>query len=88
MPLISCPTCTHEISDQALACPKCGHPMKEQAVSGVPLQQEVVRKGGRYELIGTLVVVSGMIIGMAWSGAFGAVLFITGLCVFIYGRFY
>lgn len=27
MPLISCPSCAHQISDQAVACPQCGHPM-------------------------------------------------------------
>lgn len=27
MPLISCPTCWSQISDQAVACPRCGHPL-------------------------------------------------------------
>lgn len=26
MPLIDCPVCGHEISDEAEACPQCGHP--------------------------------------------------------------
>lgn len=28
MPLITCPDCTSEISDQARSCPKCGYPFE------------------------------------------------------------
>jgi len=28
MPLISCPECRQQVSDQAAACPKCGYPMR------------------------------------------------------------
>ncbi len=62
--------------------------MKEQVSAPPPAAQEVVRKGGQYELIGTLMVVAGVVIGMAASGSFGAVLFVVGLCIFIYGRFF
>ena len=27
MPLIKCPACQHDISDQAQSCPNCGHPL-------------------------------------------------------------
>jgi len=27
--LITCPECTHEVSDRAAACPKCGYPIAE-----------------------------------------------------------
>jgi hypothetical protein len=30
MPLITCPECSHEISDQAEACPHCGFPVAKQ----------------------------------------------------------
>lgn len=30
MPLIKCPACQHDISDQAQACPNCGHPLAKQ----------------------------------------------------------
>jgi len=28
MPLITCPTCGHNVSDQAASCPQCGHPIR------------------------------------------------------------
>ena len=28
MALISCPECSHEVSDQATACPNCGFPLR------------------------------------------------------------
>ena len=28
MPLVPCPSCGNEVSDQAAACPQCGHPLK------------------------------------------------------------
>ena len=31
MPLIKCPACQHDISDQAQACPNCGHPLTKPA---------------------------------------------------------
>ncbi len=34
MPLIKCPDCSTEVSDQAPACPKCGRPMSR----GMPPQ--------------------------------------------------
>ena len=32
MPLISCPECQHQVSDNALTCPGCGHPLKTHAL--------------------------------------------------------
>jgi len=29
VPLIKCPVCGKEISDEAIACPGCGHPVRE-----------------------------------------------------------
>lgn len=31
MPLIPCPECRREVSDQAIACPQCGHPLSQAA---------------------------------------------------------
>ncbi len=31
MPLITCPDCRQEVSDQAVACPKCGYPVRSSA---------------------------------------------------------
>ena len=31
MALMKCPTCSKEVSEQAVACPNCGHPLKTPA---------------------------------------------------------
>lgn len=40
MPLIQCPDCSREVSDQAPACPSCGRPI---AVQRVELNSEPIR---------------------------------------------
>lgn len=30
MPLITCPDCNHQVSDQAPACPSCGRPISQK----------------------------------------------------------
>lgn len=40
MPLIQCPDCSREVSDQAPACPGCGRPISVQRVA---LESEPVR---------------------------------------------
>lgn len=39
MPLISCPDCGKEVSDQARACPNCARPI----VTFTPIQREVAK---------------------------------------------
>ena len=93
MPLISCPDCGKQISDTAPSCIGCGKVMSQSAAvhSGV-----VARKGGKYELIGTLIILTSMLgctTGMVttsnsgWLG-FGAIGFIVGIVIFLYGRFF
>ena len=36
MALISCPECSHEVSDQAAACPNCGFPLRAKAPAATP----------------------------------------------------
>ena len=36
MALISCPECSHEVSDQAVACPHCGYPLREKPAAPSP----------------------------------------------------
>ncbi len=44
MPLISCPDCGKEISDQAVICIGCGRPMKPAAT---PSEESLLRQNGR-----------------------------------------
>lgn len=38
MALIPCPSCDHQVSDQATACPKCAHPLiQAQRFQGPPV---------------------------------------------------
>ena len=98
MALISCPECGKEISDKAPSCPSCGVPIAAQvalATEGAqPAPQQVVtvnakRSGGTWEGIGFLLIVIGMIIGMA-SGDdnhIGGFMGLVGFVLFIIGRF-
>jgi hypothetical protein len=36
MPLIKCPECSAEISDQATSCPKCGYPLRPSGLQATP----------------------------------------------------
>lgn len=94
MGLIKCPDCQKEISDTASTCIGCGRlianaePIKETAV--------VERKGGKFELVGTLIILASMagcsvgLVSSSGGGWFisGVIGFLIGLCVFIYGRFF
>lgn len=46
MPLITCPTCGKEISDEAVSCPGCGHPMKKEAIQATSKQTAPKKKKG------------------------------------------
>ena len=45
MPLIKCPECDHDASDQALACPHCGFPIKPEN-EGEPKPTKAPKKRG------------------------------------------
>ncbi len=36
MPMILCPACSHQVSDQATSCPNCGHPLTPYATGSQP----------------------------------------------------
>ena len=94
MALRQCPDCGKQISDTAPTCISCGLVMARSTVN-----QDIVveRKGGKYELFGTLMILASMggcAVGMAttdassgWFG-FGVIGFLIGIVVFIYGRFF
>lgn len=97
MPLIKCPDCGKEISDTAPACIGCGRVMASPpSVKTAAETKTIERKGGKYELIGTLLILGSMLgcmggiatdAGSGWIGT-GIVGFAVGCVVFLYGRFF
>lgn len=82
MALTSCPECGTEVSDQAKQCPKCAYPFRED-----PSSITVTRGGAKWEGAGFVLMVAGLIIGMAGSGPLGGALFGAGFLIFLVGRF-
>ncbi len=88
MAMIKCSDCGKDISDKAATCPGCGAPINE-----VPLKiqkdhpQMVKRSGGTWEGIGFLLIVGGMISGIAGSTEIGSLVMVGGFLVFLVGRF-
>ncbi len=93
MPLIQCPDCSQQVSDQAPACLRCGRPLAH----GPALLQDtpVVRTVGagvRYKVIGALLTIAGMVAGMFIGAAFdhvlgvGLLFMLPGVALFLYGR--
>lgn len=83
MALIECGECGREVSDKAASCPGCGSPMATQRVS-----TGKGTSGGTLEAVGFLLIVGGMVAGMAGAGGPPAMAaFIVGCVVFLMGRF-
>lgn len=90
MALISCTECGKEVSDKAASCPSCGAPISDaSAVSLNPQSHaKVTRTGAKWEGIGFILIIVGMIMAaMASQGGFGGLLIAVGFVVFIIGRF-
>ena len=88
MALIKCSECGKEVSDKATACPNCGAPpssgQARQRRDNPPVR--VVRAGWRWEAIGALLVIGGLIAGVA-GASFGWLVLAVGFVIFIFGRF-
>ncbi len=91
MALISCPECSKEISDKATSCPNCGAPISNNNTNEKPINESktVTRSGGVWEGIGFLLIVGGMIYGMATGpdNHIGGTVAFVGIIIFIIGRF-
>ncbi len=87
MALINCSECGKDVSDKAAACPNCGAPLGSahtgQRRDNVPVR--VVRAGWRWEAIGAVLVIGGLIAGIAGAGS-GWLVLIVGFVIFIIGR--
>jgi len=86
--LISCSECGKEVSDKAASCPNCGAPIA--GVSSVSLNPQshakVTRTGAKWEGIGFILIVIGLIMAIAGQRV-GGLLMVAGFVVFIIGRF-
>jgi uncharacterized membrane protein YvbJ len=89
MALISCSECGKQVSDKAASCPNCGAPIS--AVSPVSLNPQshtyVTRTGAKWEGIGFVLIVIGLVMAIASQSVFGGLLMLGGFMVFIVGRF-
>jgi uncharacterized membrane protein YvbJ len=86
--LISCSECGKEVSEKAATCPNCGAPIA--GVSPISLNPQshakVTRTGAKWEGIGFILIVVGLIMAIAGKG-FGGFSMAVGFFVFIIGRF-
>jgi predicted amidophosphoribosyltransferase len=86
MALTKCPDCGKELSDKAANCPKCNRPMS--LLAGTPFQ--VQRKGGKFELVGAVLICLSIVGCVAHTGGSSAGYWILsgiGFVVFLAGRF-
>jgi hypothetical protein len=88
MALIKCSECGKEVSDKATACPNCGAPpasegRTRQHRDNTPVR--VVRADWRWEAIGALLVIGGLIAGIAGASS-GWLVLIVGFVIFIISR--
>ena len=86
MALVNCSECSREVSDSAASCPGCGHPLHASHVRSNDKPIKVVRTGGKWEGIGFLLIVAGIIMGIAGQAGAG-IAFGVGFVVFLIGRF-
>lgn len=58
MPLVTCPDCQNQVSDQATSCPHCGRPLSPQPAPMVPLAHPTQPKKTSRATWGCLVLVA------------------------------
>ncbi|MDA3800189.1 MAG: zinc-ribbon domain-containing protein [Kiritimatiellae bacterium] len=89
MALISCTECGKKISEKAVSCPNCGAPMSGNSSVSLNPQSHtnVTRTGAKWEGIGFVLIVVGIIMAMASQFGIGCLLIAVGFIVFIIGRF-
>ena len=89
MALVKCSECGKDVSDKAAACPGCGAPLLTAAGTPVTVNKtvRVVRAGQRWEVIGAVLVIGGLIAAIAGAGGLAWLVLIIGFVVFVIGRF-
>lgn len=86
MALISCPSCNHQVSTEALACPSCGHQFK--ALKTNSALNAIDYTGIGMGFLSIVLFLIGAMQGSKGSEMMGAafVIFIVGLLVCAVGR--
>lgn len=100
MALISCAECGKEVSDKASSCPNCGAPISDNnsVVLNSETSAKTTRAGTKYELIGFILMLVGMLALLITFGTNNRrienavnismiIMFATGFFVALYGRF-
>lgn len=89
MALTNCPECGKEVSDKAQSCPNCGAPIRgEKSLNLNPKSHaNVTRTGAKWEAIGFILILVGLLAAIGANGAAGGIVAFIGLIVFIIGRF-
>ena len=89
MALINCSECGKEVSDKASTCPNCGAPIAgKQEISFDPKSHaRVTRTGAKWEGIGTILLVLGIVLAIAVNASLGGSMMLGGFIIFIVGRF-
>lgn len=92
MALTKCSECGREVSDKAAACLGCGAPIAPER--GISLDSSahasVTRTGAKWEGLGFILIIAGMLAAMASDGIVGTVGGVSvaaGFVVFLIGRF-
>lgn len=90
MALTKCKECGHVVSDTAAACPGCGARISDEPArveGGGDKPVRVVRAGFKWEAIGAVGVIIGVILFAAGAKDVGGVMASAGFVVFMIGRF-
>lgn len=94
MPLIKCPECQSEISDQAPSCPKCGFPLGRANTQNVQTVQLTTKKwkimklvSAGFLLIGAILFILGISLDLPGVGIDGMLLLIIGIILLIVVKF-
>ncbi len=93
MALIVCTECGKDVSEKAVSCPNCGAPIStlSSAPHTVILDKKshtyTTRTGGKWEGVGFLMIVIGMVMCMTSNIGNGISLIFIGFIVFLIGRF-
>jgi predicted amidophosphoribosyltransferase len=79
MPLIQCPDCKKEISDQAPVCPNCGRPFSQPRISAKKRHEEA----NRYNHISWLLFAAAILTALAGIWSVAPIMFVAALVVSI-----
>lgn len=98
MPLINCPACSREVSDQAKSCPQCGHPITLQITPAhipepepqpVYQQPQVIEQTGKgykgLQAFGCVGFLIGIICVCSGNPEMGIVLILCGAILWVGG---